>query len=324
MRNIKLTDKDEIIQNDEKVVETLNSFFENAVSSLKLNQNSFAINNEHKNIQDPIEKIIVKNQFPPNILIIKNKIENTNTFGFKHIMLSDIKNEIKGLNPNKATTHNNFPPKILRQSAEVTANTLQLLFNNAISNSEFPENLKLADVTPVFKKKDPLDKTNYRPVSVLPPVSKIFERLMQKQINEHIKNKLSPYLCGYRKGFSTQYALLSLIERWKKILDEKGFGGAVLMDLSKAFDTLNHELLIAKLSAYGFNNESLKLIRSYLTNRWQRTKMNKSFSRWTELLQGGPQRSVLGLLLFNIYLNDLFFLFVILLMTPHSLPVINT
>ena len=80
------------------------------------------------------------------------------------------------------------------------------------------------------------------------------------------------------------------------------------MDLSKAFDTLNHELLIAKLSAYGFNNESLKLIRSYLTNRWQRTKINKSFSRWTELLQGVPQGSVLGLLLFNIYLNDLFFL----------------
>ena len=92
-------------------------------------------------------------------------------------MLSDIKNKIKGLNPKKATTHNNITQKILRQSAEVTANTLQLLFNNAISNSVFPENLKLADVTPVFKKKDPLDKTNYRPVSVLPPVSKIFERL---------------------------------------------------------------------------------------------------------------------------------------------------
>ena len=80
------------------------------------------------------------------------------------------------------------------------------------------------------------------------------------------------------------------------------------MDLSKAFDALNHELLTARLSAYDFDNESLKLIRSYLTNRWQRTKMNKSFSRWTELLQGVPQGSVLGLLLFNIYLNDLFFL----------------
>ena len=77
----------------------------------------------------------------------------------------------------------------------------------------FPENLKLADVKPIFKKKDPLDKANYRPVSVLPPVSKICKRLMQKQINEHIKNKLSPFLCGYRKGISTQYALLPLTER---------------------------------------------------------------------------------------------------------------
>ena len=104
--------------------------------------------------------------------------------------------------------HNNIPPKILRQSAEVTSNTLQLLFNKAISNTEFPEIVKLADVTPVFKKKDPLDKTNYRPVSVLSQVSKIFrksERIMQKQINEHIKNKC-PYLCRYRKGLSTQYS----------------------------------------------------------------------------------------------------------------------
>ena len=101
---------------------------------------------------------------------------------------------MKRLNPNKATSHNNIPPNILRQSAKVTANTQQLLFDNAISKSEFPENLNLADITPVLKKKDPLDKPNYRPVSVLPPVSKFFERLLQKQINEHMKNKLSPYL----------------------------------------------------------------------------------------------------------------------------------
>ena len=126
-----------------------------------------------------------------------------------------------------------------------------------------------------------------------------------------------------------QCVLLCLIERWKKIFDDKGFGETVLMDLSKAFDTLNYELLVAKLSAYGFNNKSLKLIQFYLSNGWQKTKINKSFSKWTNLLLSVPQGSVLGRLLFNIYLNDLFFLLDYtdvcnLFMTPHFLPVIKT
>ena len=112
-------------------------------------------------------------------------------------------------------------------------------------------------------------------------------------------------MCGYRKNYNTQQALVSLIEKWKKILDNKGFRGAVLMYLSKAFDTLNPQLLIAKLHAYGFNRDSLKLINDYLFNRWRRTKINKSFSSWEELV---PQGSVFGPLFFNIYLNDLFYL----------------
>ena len=143
---------------------------------------------------------------------------------------------------------------------------------------------------------------------MLPVVSKIFERIMHKQMSLYVDNFLSPYLCGYRKGFSTQQALPSLIEKWQNIWDKKGYGGAVLMDLSNAFDTLNHDLLIAKLHAYGFTKESLKLIKSYLTNRWQRTKVNTNFSSWTELLIGVQQESVLGSLLFNIYINDLFYI----------------
>ena len=117
---------------------------------------------------------------------------------------------------------------------------------------------------------------------------------MQNQINLHIKSFLPPYLCGYRKAFNSQHALVSLIERWRKSLDNKGYCGAVLMNLSKVFDTLNHDLLIAKLHAYGFDIKPLKLLHSYLTKSWQRTKVNSSFSTWSELLQGVLQGSVLG------------------------------
>ena len=101
---------------------------------------------------------------------------------------------------------------------------------------------------------------------MLPVFLKILKRIVHKQMSLLVNDFLSPYLCGYRKGFSTQQVLLSLIETWKNILAKKGYEGAMLTDLSKAFGTLNHDLLIAKLHPYGFTRESLKLTKSYLTN----------------------------------------------------------
>ena len=201
-----------------------------------------------------------------------------------------------------------MPPETLKENRECCSDILQKLFSSTLSNKEFPDELKLAYVTPIYKKDDPNKSKNYIPVSVLPIVSKVFEKIMHDQISQYINSFLTPYLCGYRKGFSTQQALLSLIEKLKIVLDSKGCGGAVLTDLSKAFDTINHDLLIAKLYAYGFSKESLKLIKSYLSNRWKRVKVNLSFSSWSELILGAPQGSIIGPVLFIIYINDLFYL----------------
>ena len=252
-------------------------------------------------------KAISKYKFHPSILPINDKTVNQDKFSFKPISKLDMQKEVKLINPRKATTSDSIPPKTLKISSEVSADALQSLFNYMLKTGNFPENRKLADITPLFKK-NPLHKVNNTPVSVLPSISKVFEKLMQKQISGYISNYLSPYLCGYRKGFSSQHAPLSLIKNWKKVLDKKGFGEAVLMDLAKAFDIIKRNLLIAKLYAYGFNKEPRKLLHNYLSNRWHRAKINKQFSSWQELIQGVPQGSVLGSLLFNIYLNELFYL----------------
>ena len=163
-----------------------------------------------------------------------------------------------------------------------------------------PDQLKLANVSPLYKNENPLTAEDYRPVCVLPTVTKIFESLMQSQLNEHINQFLFPFLCDYRPGFSTQTALLLLIERLKIMLDSKGYAGAVLMDPFKAFYTIDYELLTAKFHTYGFRKEALKLFLSYLKHRKQRVKVNTTFSSLIDLICGVSQRSVLGSCVFNI------------------------
>ena len=105
---------------------------------------------------------------------------------------------------------------------------------------------------------------NYRPLTVLPYLSKIPERDIKEQLMDSLESILNPNLCRYRKGFSTQHALISVLEKWKTKLDKKGYAGAGLMELSKTFDCINHELLIAKIAAYGLSDNALRLIHNYL------------------------------------------------------------
>ena len=124
---------------------------------------------------------------------------------------------------------------------------------------------------------------------------------------KYFNHILSKWQCGFRKGFSTQHCLLVMTEKWRKCLDKGGISGAILTDLSKAFDCILHDLLIAKLAAYGFDYQSLRIMESFLSNRQQRTKINNAFSRYSEIIYGVPQGSILGPLLFNIYICDIFF-----------------
>ena len=188
--------------------------------------------------------------------------------------------------------------------------------NRCIEEGTFPSNLKNADVTPLYKKTDRVFKVNYRPVSILPTLSKVYENVLHTQIYTYFNNIFSKFLCGYRKGYSTQHCLLYMLDKLKASLDQGMCTGILFTDLSKAFDCKSHELLIAKLYAYGFTKKSLTLVSDYLSDRKQRTKVRNIHSSWRKIIYGVPQG--LAPLLFNIYINDLFLFSEDFLMTNYA------
>ena len=139
---------------------------------------------------------------------------------------------------------------ILKDVSDISANFLHTVWNDdVLKDLKFPSELKLADAVPAFTKEDPTLVENYGLISLLPIISKIFDRIMLNQTTTYMHEYLFPYLCGHRKAFNTQNAFSSLIEKWKQIIGNKGYGAAILMNLFKAFDTINHKPIIAKLHA---------------------------------------------------------------------------
>ena len=149
------------MQDADLIAKELNKFFKNAVSTLNIEENRFTTNRSSDDISDPIDKAIDKYKFHPSNLLIQKHLKNHDVFSFQTVETGNIEKEINNINPKKATTSNSIPPNILKTSAKVSASVLPKLFNYSIEKSDFPQNLKLADITPVCKKNNPLDKTNY-------------------------------------------------------------------------------------------------------------------------------------------------------------------
>ena len=174
----------------------------------------------------------------------------------------------------KATGVYKFSCNIIKLGKPVLQSPLTGLINLSIETSTFPDSLKRAQVTPLHKKNETMNKSNFIPVSILTSISKLYEKVISEQLSQYFEDIFDRYLCAFRKGQGCQTTLLRLLEDWKQALDKNEYVAVVLMELSKAFDYLPYDILLSKLSAYGLSNDSVNLLKSYLTDRKQQVKLS--------------------------------------------------
>lgn len=186
-----------------------------------------------------------------------------------------------GMSPSKATGMDNIPARFVKDGASIIAHPITHIVNLSLSTGEIPDDLKLARVVPLHKKNSKTDVGNYRPVSVLCILSKVFERIVFNQLNEYLvqNNLLYELQSGFRSTFSTDTCLIYLHDYIRQQCDKGFYTGMVLLDLQKAFDTVNHEILLNKLKALGMSEESVIWFKSYLSGRKQVVDVNGIMSQ---------------------------------------------
>ena len=266
-----------------EIVEQFNNYFTNIGSSLN--------SKLPKTGEDPTQHIK----------------HNTASFFCAPTDPTEIINIVTSANSSKASGVDNIDPYVVQKIIPQIANQLAHIFNKSLQTGIVPDKLKIAKVIPLYKNDNPELFENDRPISILPCFSKIIERIMYNRLYSFLTkhNIITEKQYGFRKKYATYMALIDLIDKISCNFDEKKYTVGVSLDLSKAFDTIDHTILLNKLQCYGVRGSACSWFASYIQNRKQYVVFNKTESECKEISCGVPQGSILGPLLFILYINDI-------------------
>ena len=278
----------------------------NVLSNAKDIANAFNVYfaNIGKNLASEIEQNITDNDDYTQYVstpLTETKLQ------FKCITDNDTQRAIDKLENKSSSGHDGISNKLLKLLKIELSKSLTLIINQMITTGIFPDSFKISKITPLFKKGDVSMLSNYRPISLLPTISKIFERILYNQLYDYFNsnNLLAEEQYGFRTNHSTEYAAVKLVDNVSKEMELGNTPTALYIDLSKAFDTLSFDILLYKLNYYGIKDNAFKLLKNYLTNRRQYVVYNSQNSETLDISTGVPQGSILGPLFFSICINDL-------------------